>query len=187
MYTEGQSLKKFHYKGFVYPYVLLIVCLCLIVVSSSVKQTQLVLLNTDKTIHFQLNREAQQYIKTILEAKLSEQSWPAFLNWINENPALHGDLNGDGVLDSFYLITYFGMNGSSAEVGVCHYLLKPEYLGVSVFPVTTIPLETNVSKKIKVLPNRFCISPRIGLLYRIEPSTYSVVSLKKISILHNIE
>ncbi|MCE5224132.1 hypothetical protein LLG10_08170 [bacterium] len=187
MYTKEKSPKKFHSKGFVYPYVLLIVCLCLIIVTTSVKQTQLLLLNTDKTIHFQLNRDAQQYIKTILEAKLSEKSWTAFLSWVNENSAINGDLNGDGTFDSFYLLTYFGMNGSAAEIGVCHYLVKPEYWGISVFPITTIPLETNMSKKIKVLPNRFCISPKIGLLYRIMPSTYSISSYKKIAILHNIE
>lgn len=187
MFTKGKSLKRSPYKAFLYPYILIIVFFCLLFITGLTRQSQLIHINSNNTIQFYLNRNAQQEFRTIVESHLSEHSMASFQNWINSCPVLYGDLNGDGLSDSLFLITYLGTNGQLIEFTVCHYLLKPSEWGIKQHPVATIPLEVNTNKTIQVLPNRYCIPPRIGLLYQINGGELTVVSIIKISILHAIE
>lgn len=187
MCTIERSLKKRRYKGFVYPYVLMLVFVIELFIIFSAKQTQLVILQTEQTIRFQMSKDQQQQCKTIIESVLCSQTWNSFVNWIKSNPIQYGDLNADGQVDSVYTITYIGTNSAVGEFCICHYLIPYDYWGQTDFVITSIPLETNLSKKIKVLPNHYTVSPRIGLLYKVNTTNNTLLSIKKISILHSIE
>lgn len=187
MFTRERLPKRSRFRAYVYPYVLLIACLCLLLIIHSARQTQIIKHHSEKVISFQLNKDIQQNFKTLLEAKLEEHSWQACLNWINNHPALYFDLNGDNVSDSVCLLTYLGFTGQITEIGACHYLLKSTYWGSADLPSVSIPLETNINKRIRTLPNRYSISPGIGLMYRLDMTLFSILYAKKITILHNIE
>jgi hypothetical protein len=151
------------------------------------KQTQLITLQTEQTIRFQMSKDQQQQCKTFIDSVLCTQDWDGFVNWIKSNPIRYNDLNADGQIDSVYTITYIGKSSSIGEFCICHYLIPYDYWGQTDYAITSIPLETNLNKKIKVLPNRYTIPPRIGLLYKVNTANNTLLSIKKISILHSIE
>lgn len=187
MFITEKSPKKYPYKAFIYPYILIIAFLGLLWIVNQIRDSQLQWIHFSSTIYQYQSRNLQQQCLTILEAVLKNHDLIMFQTWIEEHPAVYNDINGDGVTDSLFLLDQVGINGTAIDIVASHYLLKKAEWGVPSHPMVTIPLETNLNKSIHVLPNRYCLSPKIGLLYQFNRLSGNIVSCRKITIQHNIE
>lgn len=187
MFITGKSLKKSRYKAYIYPYILIIAFLGLLWIVNQVRESQLRWIHFTSTIYQSQSRNLQQQCRTLLEAVLKNHDLSVFQTWIEEHPAVYNDINGDGVTDSLFLLDKVGINGTMVDIVASHYLLKKAEWGIQPHPLTKIPLETNLNKSIHVLPNRYCLSPKIGLLYQVNGLSGSIISCRKISLQHNIE
>ncbi len=179
---QEQSQKRVNFKAFILPYALIIMAIILLSVAalanSLVIKAKLCTYSNLSEKLFNLNESGI----SIIQKLLIENGYEATKAYIQTNPKLYLDENGDGTNDSVLVFTFINKSSTEIEFVCVAYILKIEERANTDHILKDHPLSVGSYRKFKIMQANYVLDSNYCTDIKFNAVDNSLKEIKRIEI-----
>lgn len=180
--SQEQSQRRVNFKSFILPYALLVIAILLIssvaLINSITIKAKLCTNSILSEKLFFLNESGI----SIIQKLLTEKGYTDTKTYIQNNPKLYIDENGDGIDDSLLVFTFINKSSTEIEFVCLAYILKIEERGNTNHVLKEHPLSIGSYRKFKIMQSSYVLDSNYCTDIKFNASNNSLKEIKRIEI-----
>lgn len=179
---QEQSQRKVNFKAFVLPYALIIISIILI---STTALTNSLFIKAKLCTYSNLSEKLFNLNESgisIIQKLLIENGYESTKTYIQANPKLYLDENGDETADSVLVFTFINKSSTEIEFVCVAYILNIEERGKTDHILKEHPLSVGSYRKFKIMQNSYVLDSNYCTDIKFNASDNSLKEIKRIEI-----